>query len=267
MVFQPVVSLADHHIHHFEALLRPFPTRSQPLRVTQDFVTLAEALGLSEELDLAVMTEVLAALEAAPTASIAANVSGLSIQSASFAKRLVELVKPSLARRLLIELTETAEIENVPAATAALAALCGQGIAVCIDDFGAGTAAFRYLREFRVNYVKIDGTYVRGAAESRRERDLVQSMFDLAHAAGAQVIAEMIETDQEACLMQKLGVQFGQGWLLGHPGALPGSTHQPAGKAATAYHAASGAQQQPPDLRRGFRDAHRFGHRLVPQPP
>jgi EAL domain-containing protein (putative c-di-GMP-specific phosphodiesterase class I) len=223
LVFQPVVSLVDRRVHHFEALLRPFPTRSQPLRITQDFVTFAEALGLSEELDTAVMTEVLAALDAAPGASIAANVSGLSIQSVNFAERLAELVKPSHARRLLVELTETAEIENVAAVAAVLAALRGRGIGVCIDDFGAGAAAFRYLRDFRVDYVKIDGTYVRGAAQNERDRGFVRSMLDLARNVDAAVIAEMIETEPEARLMQEMGVRFGQGWLFGRPGALPGS--------------------------------------------
>jgi EAL domain-containing protein (putative c-di-GMP-specific phosphodiesterase class I) len=223
LAFQPVVSLADRSVHHFEALLRPFPTRSQPLRATQDFVTFAEAIGLSEELDTAVVKEVLTALDAASGVSIAANVSGLSIQSTSFAERLLALLKPSLARRLLVELTETAEIENVAAVAAVLAELRGRGTAVCIDDFGAGAAAFRYLRDFRVDYVKIDGTYVRGAAKNARECGLVRSMLDLARTVDAAVIAEMIETETEARLMRKLAVQFGQGWLFGRPGALPGS--------------------------------------------
>jgi EAL domain-containing protein (putative c-di-GMP-specific phosphodiesterase class I)/PAS domain-containing protein len=223
LVFQPVVSLPDRRIHHFEALLRPHPTRSRPLAGSQDFVTIAEALELSEELDTAVMLEVLAALKAAPTASIAVSVSGVSIQSLTFSERIAELVKPGLARRFLVELTETDEIENVPNAMALVAALRGQGVSVCIDNFGAGTTAFRYLRDFHADYIKIDGAHVRGAVQGKRECGHVQSMLDLARNADAFAIAEMIETEQEARLMEKLGVQFGQGWLFGRPGSLPGT--------------------------------------------
>ena len=97
------------------------------------------------------------------------------------------------------------------------------GVPVCIDDFGAGSAAFRYLRDFRVDYVKIDGAYVRAAANGERERGFVASMHDLARSVGAQVIAETIETQAQAALMVSLGVRLGQGWLFGRPGPLPGS--------------------------------------------
>ena len=94
---------------------------------------------------------------------------------------------------------------------------------VCLDDFGAGGAAFRYLREFGVDYVKIDGLYVRAATRGARERGFVASMVELAGTVGARVVAEMIETEEQAALMRDLGVQFGQGWLFGRPGTLPGA--------------------------------------------
>jgi len=223
LVYQPVVSLAKRDIHHFEALLRPIATPGQPFRATQDFVAFAEAVGLSEELDYAVMTQGVNAIEAAPGVSVAVNVSGLSFQNASFRTRmLAHLAARDVRGRLLVELTETAEIEDVGAAIATLEALRGAGIAVCIDDFGAGAAAFRYLREFRVDYVKIDGSYVRGASRSDRDRGFVSSMVDLARSMGAQIVAEMVETEEEARLMASLGIEFGQGWLFGRPGRLAG---------------------------------------------
>jgi EAL domain-containing protein (putative c-di-GMP-specific phosphodiesterase class I) len=109
------------------------------------------------------------------------------------------------------------------AAAGAIAALRAEGVPVCLDDFGAGGAAFRYLREFGVDYVKIDGLYVRAAARSARERGFVASMVELAGAVGARVIAEMVETEEQARLMRELGVQYGQGWVFGRPGSLPGA--------------------------------------------
>jgi EAL domain-containing protein (putative c-di-GMP-specific phosphodiesterase class I) len=110
-------------------------------------------------------------------------------------------------------------------ATAAgnIAAFRALGVPMCLDDFGAGAAAFRYLREFQIDFVKIDGAYVQRAPLGPRERSFITSMVDLAAAVGARVIAEMVETEEEAQLMRVLGVEFGQGWLFGRPGRLPGT--------------------------------------------
>jgi len=224
LVYQPVVRLADRRVRYYEALLRP---RSGP--VPRDFVSFAETMGLAEELDEAVFAEILAALRADPAVSIAVNISGLSLQSPPFRDRMLATLHAQdaeLRARLLIELTETAEIDDLPTASATLARLRSAGITVCIDDFGAGAASLRYLRDLPVDIVKIDGAYVRAAATGKRDRDFLVHMLDLAHAAGAQTVAEMIETEAEAALMAELGVTLGQGWFLGRPkegrpGALP----------------------------------------------
>ncbi len=224
LAFQPVVNLANRGVHHYEALLRPIFTPGGVIQTTQDFVTFAEAVGLSEELDLAVMQQALGIMAGAPALSVAVNVSGLSMQSPAFRERLVPLLQAGLRPgQLLVELTETADIQDVASAASCIAALRGLGVPICIDDFGAGSAAFRYLREFRVDYVKLDGAYVTGARENAREHGFLLSMIELANFVGAKVIAETIEREDEADMMRGLGVEFGQGWLFGKPGALPGA--------------------------------------------
>lgn len=230
LLFQPVVSLASRAVHHYEALLRPIATPGMPLGSIQEFVTFAEAVGLAEVMDLAVLEQALMALRGTPGVSVAVNLSGLSLQSADFAGRmfaLLEQMRTAIAGadkpRLLVELTETAEIDDLATASATMAKLRAMGIGLCLDDFGAGAAAFRYLQEFRVDYVKIDGSFVQAAGQGPRERAIVQSMVELANAAGAKTVAEMIETDEQAALMRGLGVDQGQGWLFGKPGALPGA--------------------------------------------
>ena len=170
------------------------------------------------------------ALRAAPGISVAVNMSGLSVQSPDFCARLFALLEemravvgPPEQGRLLVELTETAEIDDLGAATGALARLRAMGVGLCLDDFGAGAAAFRYLQQFRVDYVKIDGSFVQAAQQGGRERAMVASMVELAANAGAQTVAEMIETEEQAALMRELGVDQGQGWLFGRPGGLPGA--------------------------------------------
>jgi EAL domain-containing protein (putative c-di-GMP-specific phosphodiesterase class I) len=220
LAFQPVVTLPERTVHHYEALLRPIPTEGLPTHSPQEFVNFAEAVGLSEELDLAVLDLVLLAVADAPGVRVAANLSGLSVQSAAFHERIFARLNAARGQ-LLVELTETAEIQFVSVAATLLAALRARGVPVCIDDFGAGAAAFRYLRDFRVDYVKLDGAYVNAAANSANDRSLLSSMIEVAHSVGAGAIAEAIETEETLQLMHSLGVDFGQGWLLGRPGRLP----------------------------------------------
>jgi EAL domain-containing protein (putative c-di-GMP-specific phosphodiesterase class I) len=224
LAYQPVVHLVTRQVHHYEALLRPIFTPGHPVQTTQDFVTFAEAVGLSEELDWAVMQQAVIAVGDSPHVSVAVNVSGLSMQSVPFRKRMLGLLGPSggVGGRLLVELTETADIQDVASAAESVAHLRAASVSVCIDDFGAGSAAFRYLREFRVDYVKLDGAYVRGALHNAREHGFLLSMVELANFVGAKVIAETIETEPQAKLMREVGVEYGQGWLFGRPGALPG---------------------------------------------
>jgi len=230
MAYQPVVRLSDRATHHYEALLRPASTENGPVQSTQDFVTFAEAVGLSEELDWAVLETVIDALSRSTgsAATIAVNMSGLSIQNPEFRKKLLSRmreIKPLLARPkagMLIELTETAEIEDMDGAAHTIDALRAQGVGVCLDDFGVGSAALRYLRKFKVDFVKIDGIYVQGAVTNPQDRTFVTSIVDIATQAGAKVVAEKIETEEQAAIMRAEGVQFGQGWLYGRPGHLPG---------------------------------------------
>jgi EAL domain-containing protein (putative c-di-GMP-specific phosphodiesterase class I) len=224
LVYQPVVHLSDRAVHHFEALIRPFPIDGHDTATTQEFVTFAEAVGLAEHLDTAVLHRSAETLGAA-RARVAINVSGLSMQSPRFRDTLMQLVEnqPTLCQRLMVELTETADIDDVPAAVETVNRLARAGVPVCLDDFGAGFAAFRYLREFKVDFVKIDGSFVRSASAGARECGFITAMADLARCVGASSIAEMVETEAQAENMLTLGVQFGQGWLFGKPGMLPGS--------------------------------------------
>ncbi|MBR0678926.1 EAL domain-containing protein [Roseomonas eburnea] len=224
LAFQPIVLLADRRAHHYEALLRPIPTPGTPYGDASEFIALAETVGLSEALDWAVVETACEAARAAAGARIACNLSGLSLQSPAFRDRLCAKLEaaPDLACRLLLEITETAEIEDEAEARRTVEALRARGLPICIDDFGAGAAAFRYLRAFRVDFVKVDGVYVTHAPESERDRGFISAMVDLARTVGAQVVAERIETEAQAAVMRDLGVSFGQGYLFGRPGALPG---------------------------------------------
>ncbi|MBP0493223.1 sensor domain-containing phosphodiesterase [Pararoseomonas indoligenes] len=217
LLYQPIVDLRQRATHHYEALLRPREGG------VEDFVRCAETVGLTEELDLAVADTVLDALRFSPRASIALNVSGLSMQSPRFREALKARLdaRASIVPRLMVELTESVEVEDEVAARATIDMLRERGIALCIDDFGAGAAAFRYLRNFAVDWVKVDGAYVKAALRSEKDRSFVASMVDLSLAVGARVIAEQVETEEHAAVMASLGVEMAQGYLFARPAPLP----------------------------------------------
>lgn len=222
--FQPIVALDTRHVHHFEALLRPGRNVLGQGGGAQELVLLAETAGLTAELDIAVLDEALKATPAlAPGQRIAVNLSGLSVEDVEFRQQVLAMLDaaPDAAARLMVELTESAEIENEAAARETLTAIRDRGLPVCLDDFGAGAAAFRYLKAFAVDYVKVDGSYVAAARTRERERSFVSAMVDLSIAVGAKVVAERIETEEDAALMARLGVHCGQGWLFGRPGPIP----------------------------------------------
>ena len=226
LLFQPIVSLADRTLHHYEALLRPKPIPGCPFSSPQEFVTLVETLGLADELDFAV-ADLASAAAAGAAAPVAFNLSGQSMQSATFRNRLLALLSASpacRAGRLAVEMTETAEVENLAEAARTVAALRAIGVPFCLDDFGAGAADVRVLRALPANVVKLDGSYVPGVAEGGRERAFVVGMIDIARAAGAEVVAERVETEAEAEALRAIGVTYGQGWLFGRPAPLLAAT-------------------------------------------
>jgi len=204
-------------------LIRPQPIAGCAFSGAQEFVMLVEALGLADELDLAVARLACQAAGKAAT-PVAFNLSGQSVQNAGFRDRLIKLLAASPARQadlVIVEMTETTEIKVLEEADLTATALRSLGIAFCLDDFGAGAADIRLLRALNPDIVKLDGSNIPGIAEDGRERAFVAGIVEIVRAAGAEIVAERVEIEAEAEVLRQLGVQYGQGWLFGYPGPLP----------------------------------------------
>jgi EAL domain-containing protein (putative c-di-GMP-specific phosphodiesterase class I) len=212
--YQPVVSLADRDLHHYEALMR-FTDGRKPYET----IRLSEQLGLVPAFDLAVCQKALDALIQHPHAHIAVNISGMSMESATFREDLRKLLMPfsGIQDRLMFELTESSEIKDMETASSYLRWLRKMGYRVCLDDFGAGAAAYSYLRYFEVDFVKIDGVFIKEACEDVRQRALLRSIAGLCKELKSEVIAEMIEDEATAKMCASLGIGLGQGFLFGKP--------------------------------------------------
>lgn len=217
LVFQPVVELSPRRIHHYEVL-----TRFADGKLPFETIEFAERVGLIEELDLLVAERALKYLDnAGPgcTAQLAVNISGRSIQNDTFIAALEKLLqRHDIVRpRVLFEVTESTTIADLARANRVIQAFRTAGNAVCLDDFGAGAASLSYLRAFHVDYIKIDGAYVRRMQDSDRDLQIMNAMIGMCRQVKTAIVAEMIETQNQAQNLLALGVEFGQGYYFGKP--------------------------------------------------
>ena len=225
LVYQPVVSLSDGKVRHYETLIR-FSGDQSPFAT----IRMAEELDIIEDLDLAVVDEVIKRLRADRSGKLclAVNVSGRTIVSPSYIDAVTRLAKAKdLGGRLLFEITESAAITDFGTAQRHVQALQAQKFQVCLDDFGAGAASYAYLRQLRVDVVKIDGSYVRELTGSGRDDTMIRHLVGLCRELKVETVAEMVETKVVEDILRAAGVDYAQGWLYGQPTAEPNPPQQP----------------------------------------
>jgi EAL domain-containing protein (putative c-di-GMP-specific phosphodiesterase class I) len=218
LAFQPIVQLSGRKVHHYEALLR-FARGISPA----DRILFAEQTGIVEDIDVAVLCRAIEMIERSvnPRPIIAVNLSGCSLQRAAFRDEIERLLAPSLAKNVMLEVTESSIIDRKDDVARFLQSVRKTGYRICLDDFGAGASSFDYLKAFAVDFIKIDGKYVRGIVSSERDQAFVTAMTDLARRLSIAVIAEQVETEDQGTALLKLGVEYAQGYLFGRPGQLP----------------------------------------------
>ena len=207
-VFQPIIELASRDIVGYEALTR-FDSGQRPDLCFAD----AWSVGLGPELELATLT---AAVDAAqglpPGAVLSLNISPRLVAQA-------ERLRPVLGaadRPLIVEITEHETIDDYDRLRDAIEGL-GHNIRVAVDDAGAGIANFGHIIDLRPDFVKLDISLVRGVNADLGRQAMVVGMRHFSKTAGCRLIAEGVETTEEADTLTSLGVEFGQGYLFGRP--------------------------------------------------
>jgi Amt family ammonium transporter len=226
---QRFVLFGQHILHAYgrpvgcEVLLRMLDEDNQ--RVSPDaFLPAAERYGLIEQLDRWVVEQVVRMLESAsePLPGLdfyAINVSAASLGSPDFTAYVRQLLdaKPELGRLLCFEITETSAIRSLHKARDFMNALAGHGVRFALDDFGTGMSSLSYLKHLPVDMVKIDGSFVRDIAHDPVDHGMVRAINDIAHLMNKHTIAEFVEDAEVLARLQALGVDYVQGYHLGHP--------------------------------------------------
>lgn len=121
---------------------------------------------------------------------------------------------------MCLEITESAAIANLAASTPLFARLRQLGCRFALDDFGSGLSSFGYLRHLPVDFVKIDGGFVRNIATNVVDMAMVEAINKISHVMGLQTIAEFVESEEVLHALRELGVECAQGYLLGRPQVL-----------------------------------------------
>jgi EAL domain-containing protein (putative c-di-GMP-specific phosphodiesterase class I) len=122
---------------------------------------------------------------------------------------------PGVAERLMVEITETAAIQDIDETRGFVARVKDLGCRIAIDDFGAGYTSFRNLRKLGVDLVKIDGAFVRNLTQSEDDRAFVHTLIDLGRRLGLQTVAEWVQDEASAAMLADWGCDYLQGLLVG----------------------------------------------------
>jgi diguanylate cyclase (GGDEF)-like protein len=218
LAFQPIYDSKSRQPLFHEALLRMKDTTGAVITAGH-LVPIAERLGLIRLIDRAVLQQGLATLIAHPEARISINISAITANDPRWNKQILELLAevPEIADRLIIEVTETTALGEHESSRDFVRGLKAAGCGIAIDDFGAGFTSYRNLKELPITMIKLDGYFCRGLTHDQANVTYVKSMLDLAHAFGIAVVAEWVETEEDANILTGLGVDFLQGNLLGEP--------------------------------------------------
>ena len=222
--YQPVVHGGSGDTAYHETLLRVVGADDGPYEAAI-FIPVAEQLGHARHVDRKVLDLAVADLERRPESRLAINVSGHTVTDRSWLRLIDGLLKerPGLARRLIVEITETAEIHDFEDAFHFVTALQDLGCRVALDDFGVGYATFRHLKSLPVDIVKIDGSYIRGISEDRASQAFLETLLGYTDEVGIETVAECVETASDRDYLLERGVTYLQGWIYGRP-ALDGLT-------------------------------------------
>lgn len=219
---QPIVKIPDGHASHYEVLLRMKGEDGEIIAPAQ-FIEVAERSGLIHAIDRMVLSSAIRYLAMLDSRGIsvtfAINLSAHAFNTPELLDHLRNLLKETglNPRQVILEMTETAAIGDLNAAKIMLAAIHDLGCRFALDDFGTGFSSFYYLRELPMEFVKIDGAFIRKLAENPDDQALVMAMGQIARAFGKTTIAEQVENAETLRLLEQYGIDYSQGYFTGRP--------------------------------------------------
>jgi len=217
--FQPIVRAGDGRVEAYEVLARVIDGGRAVC--AGDFIESAEELGLGAEIDAAVFDRALEAMaggrlgDARMFLNLSAKSLGDRARMLSIPARLAEAGIP--LDRVVLEITEREALPQFGDVVALINEMRAMGLRFALDDFGSGFSSFLYLKYITVDYVKIEGSFVRHVASDHRDRIMVEHIHSMAHRFGMVTIAEFVEDAPTQALLHAMGIDLCQGFHVGRP--------------------------------------------------
>lgn len=217
--FQPIVTVADGTIAAYEVLARVVD--GDRAVCANDFIESAEELGLAGEIDDAVFDRAVDALASGVLGEARVFVN-LSAKSLTNRERMMDIPRRLAARgiapgRVVLEITEREALPHFGDVIAMVNELRAQGLAFALDDFGSGFSSFLYLKYITVDFVKIEGSFIRQIVTDQRDRIMVEHVHSMARRFGMVTIAEFVEDEETLTLLRQMGINLCQGYHVGMP--------------------------------------------------
>lgn len=219
---QPIVNVATGDTDAYEVLIRLLDEAGN-LIMPSGFLPSADRFGLSTEIDKWVIKNAIETLRdqraQLPGLRYSINLSGQTLSNPTVCDLIQQILwetelDPSA---LTFEVTETVAITDMSTAQTFLSRLREMGCRTALDDFGSGMSSFAYLRDLPVDYVKIDGRFVRNLASNTVDQAIFRAINDVVHAFGKQTVAEFVENERIYEIVKEYGVDYAQGYYLGRP--------------------------------------------------
>ena len=216
--FQPVVCAATGAVDYFECLLRMHDEAGAPVPIAE-FISTIEQHRLIGLVDRFAFEKAIAELGRDPGVRLGFNVSGLTAGDRPWLRSLTARLhnRPDLARRLVVEITETAALNDIGESARFVDTLRQTGCRVALDDFGAGHTSLRHLQSLPIDIVKIDGSFVQNFAAKAENQVFLRHLVGLTQGFGLETIAECVENAEDAALLRAEGIGYLQGYHVGAP--------------------------------------------------
>jgi diguanylate cyclase (GGDEF)-like protein len=225
LVYQPLMHIKTEVVSHYETLLR-LPTEDGVLS-PESFLPAAFRFGLMADVDRWVLKRVVRSLaelrSSQPELKLSTNLSGFAFEDDGLAAYLRTLLKEHdvAGDRLVLEITEQLAVRFAASTDKQIAMLRDLGCELAIDDFGSGYSSFTYLKRLPVDYLKIDGSFIKSLTRDRVDQAMVRMIGEVARAADIETVAEYVNSAATVEMLAKYGIDYAQGYFIGKPMAQP----------------------------------------------